>query len=175
MLKPTYDAVKEAYNGPEYLANHFNCPGVVNQCAIRMSVALQRCGFVIEGFHNPRRIHGTELRHCEFNMPHIVGATELMEHLIKSFGLTRRYRGHEVKSAYKDLQDWPSIVYFHNLGGGKTDHIDLFNGIAIYNELRDYRDHGHMGGNRKTHIPNIGQHTKNHYFGRAQRIDFIEL
>lgn len=85
---PKYNNVERAYHGPEYLRKKFNCAGVVNQCAIRMSVALQRCGFSLDGFPTPARVHGTSLRRCTLEEPHIIGANELMQFLIDRFGLT---------------------------------------------------------------------------------------
>jgi hypothetical protein len=172
---PKYTRVERAYHGPEYLKKRFECAGVVNQCAIRMSVALQRCGFSLDGFKDKTRIHGTKLRKCTFPEPHIVGADELMKYLKKRFGLSATFSKHQISKAYATLSGRHGIVYFDNLDGKKGDHIDLFNGEAIYNEIRNYQDYGHQGGDPPTDVANRGKYTRNHYFKRASRIDFIEL
>lgn len=172
---PKYTRVQRAYHGPEYLRKRFECAGVENQCAIRMSVALQRCGFSLDGFQDKARIHGTALRKCTFDEPHIVGAAELMSYLKKRFSLSATFSTHQISKAYTTLSGRQGIVYFDNLDGKKGDHIDLFNGVAIFNEIRNYRDYGHAGGDPPTDVANRGKYTKNHYFKRASRIDFIEL
>jgi hypothetical protein len=174
--KPKYEAMARAYHGKEYLRKKFElCDGVTNQCAIRMSIALGRCGFSLDGFPEPRRVHGTSLRKCPLDEPHIVGATELMKFLIGSFGLTEKYDGHQMKKAYESLSGRKGILYFDNLGGRKGDHIDLFDGAAIYNEIRDYRDWGHEGGGSVTDVANRGKFTRARYFERARFIQFIQL
>ena len=174
--KPNYEAVALKYNGPEYQKKKFElCDGVTNQCAIRRSIALGRLGFSSEGCPEPRRVPGTSLRKCPLAEPHIVGATELMKFLIDSFGLTARYEGHQVKSAYESVRGRKGILYFDNLGGAKGDHIDLFDGTAIFNELRDYPDWGHLGGGSPPPIADLGKVTRSRYFDRARYIQFIQL
>lgn len=174
LVLPRFDNLRQVYEGDDY-RTPFNCPGVVHQCAIRLSIALQRCGFSLEDFPDKTRIHGTALRRCAFNQPHIVGANELMKLLVKRFGFTIRFQEHERERAYSRLSGRHGIVYFNNLNGKSGDHIDIFNGVEIFNESRNYPDHDHAGGAAPTGERVLGKETKRRYFSKASRIDFIEL
>ncbi len=99
-----------------------------------------------------------------------------MKLLIKRFGFSMRFQQHERERAYSRLGGRHGIVYFNNLGRGKTgDHIDIFNGVEIFNESRNYPDHDHPGGAAPTGVRVLGKETRRRYFSRASRIDFIEL
>ena len=173
--KPTFKELERKYHGTGFdPGSRFPCE-YVDQCAVRMSVALQHCGYKIEGFHDPKRIHGTPGHRCALKEPHIVGATELMDHIKKDFGLTKVFLLNQVEGAYAALRGKKGIVHFLNLGTGTGDHIDLFDGTAIYNEINGNPDRGHSGFLPKANIDGRVGLTERHYFKRAKRVDFIEL
>ena len=109
--KPTFKELERKYHGTGFdPGSRFPCE-YVDQCAVRMSVALQHCGYKIEGFHDPKRIHGTPGHRCALKEPHIVGATELMDHIKKDFGLTMVFPLHQIGDAYAALASGGAIIF----------------------------------------------------------------
>ena len=95
----------------------------VNQCAIRMGVALAAAGVVISGFggakcwlkHNPR---------------HILRAQELATWMTTQsliFGDVTKYTS---KMSSADFAGKTGIVFIQD-GWGATDHIDVWNGTDL--------------------------------------------
>jgi Type VI secretion system (T6SS), amidase effector protein 4 len=113
-------------------------PSIHNQCAVRMSLALGRNGFSFENFHDQPRIHHGRTD-CQLgDEPHLVGADELHRFIMQMWDAGQRDSGSEIRSRIAGL---PGIIYFNNCfarteGGARTgDHIDLWNGSQIYNQV----------------------------------------
>lgn len=137
--KPSFELMNMAYT--DYKMDNAPCKaGVTNQCAVRMSVALKRCGFDLHAFKNQRRIHKNR-RSCKLKVPHLLGARELAKYLAQMWGAPEKYVGDGVNSAAFALTGRRGVIYFDNcfIRKGSTkktgDHIDLWTGKTYYNEI----------------------------------------
>lgn len=130
-------------------ANRRPCknPSITNQCAVRMSLALYRSGFTFEDFPNQRRIHQGRTA-CQLgDEPHLVGANELHSYLLQVWEPGLRGTGSSIVS---QIQGQLGILYFNNCfhrssdpeGTNRGDHIDLWNGSQIYNDVLSVGDDG---------------------------------
>lgn len=98
----------------------------INQCAIRLGVALQGAGVSLISFPGTRCYPG-----FKHNPKHILRAQELADWLASNSniaGAIVKYRKGEVSS--KNFSEKRGIVFIQN-GWGLTDHIDLWNGIEM--------------------------------------------
>jgi hypothetical protein len=94
--------------------------GWENQCAIRMSIALQGAGFDFDGYGDPLCSHG-----------HARGAESLANHLWREWGAPRVFR--DGSSAKRAIGTAQGIVLFKDISGfrgGTGDHIDLWTGTG---------------------------------------------
>jgi hypothetical protein len=85
-----------------------------NQCAIRLSIALQGAGFALSGYTEPTCKHG-----------HARGAESLANYLWRQLGPPGHTSAKQV-----DLSGQRGIVFFKDIQGfrgGIGDHIDLWN------------------------------------------------
>src|SRR5690606_27636642 len=140
--------------------------------AVRMSIALERCGFSLNAFgrlgdnNNHRRVHRSRPS-CQVDVPHVLGADELHRYLDATIGFTDDYDGDTLSSAADSMRGRMGIVYFNNCftRRGQTrrvgDHIDLWDGSETYNQKQ--------GGSTAAEGPDTG------LFGNADRIKFIPL
>lgn len=103
-----------------YPKDQFPCSGGwANQCAIRVSIALEGAGFSLSGFAGPNVCgHG-----------HVRGAESLADHLWVHLFYCQKFSGGS--GALKKISGRTGIVFFRNLTGfrgGQGDHIDLWDG-----------------------------------------------
>lgn len=139
VIKPSYRLMYQAYQ--DYLIDSAPCKaGVRNQCAVRMSVALERCGLSLSAFQPQRRVHRNR-RSCQLPTPHLLGAAELARYLRGLWGVTHTFRGVTLDEADDNLAGQQGIIYFNNCfrrerGGAKVgDHIDLWTGSQYFNQV----------------------------------------
>jgi hypothetical protein len=140
VARPSYALMERAYR--DYVADSAPCknPDINNQCAVRMSVALGRCGFDLLGFPNRRRVHSGRPG-CRLDVEHVVGARELADYLVTALCAPRRFSAQQADDARTALTGQHGIIYFNNCfrrsAGGPMvgDHIDLFDGSSYYNEV----------------------------------------
>ena len=129
-------------NYEEYRNDSAPCksPGISNQCAVRMSLALVRNGFSLDEFPNQRRIHSGRSA-CQLGEePHVVGADELHRFLLQVWDTGERGTGSEFRAR---LAGNRGVIYFNNCfhrssdpeGESRGDHIDLWDGEHYYNQL----------------------------------------
>lgn len=113
-----------------------------NQCAIRMSVALQSAGIDMTSCSAVK---------CDYHLTthtkvkHYLRAQELATWFEKKsvFGKTYKYSRQEInKRGYKDIFDNRQGVIFIQDGWGPTDHVDLWNGNLIKNGSLNYFNKG---------------------------------
>jgi len=164
---PSFNNMKQAYE--DYLTTgKAPCKqkSIKNQCAVRMSIALVRCGFSLDAFPNQKRIHFGRST-CQLALPHIVGAHELARYLKTIWGVTNSYKDANCKNALTDLEGRKGIIYFNDVfiraNGSKGDHIDLWDGQYFYN----YHLSITVGGNAGYNIKKM--------FRKANKIWFFEL
>lgn len=117
---------------------------IENQCAVRMSIALERCGFSLDGFgrindhNNHRRVHSGRVS-CQVDLPHVLAAEELARYIDAVIGFTLDLHGPALDDAQGRLTS-PGIIFFNNCftRRGQTerrgDHIDLWDGSETYNQ-----------------------------------------
>ncbi len=174
--KPSYALMEQAYddyasciNGVTDPTKPCPQPGITNQCAVRMSVALVRCGFSLDAFTPRERVHRGR---CGLNVHHVLGAQELERYLRRIMGTPIEYlnlqRNRAVgRQIYESLLRKKGIIYFNNMftrpDGTGGDHIDLFNGELCYNHIIRVTP----GGN--------SSHQTEAYFRQANKISFFEL
>lgn len=165
-FKPPFTLMRTAYD--DYRQDSGPCKaGVTNQCAVRMSVALERCGVSFNAFEPRRRVHRNRPA-CRLTVPHVLGARECIRYLRRLWGQPERFRGDEVNSAAEAIEGRTGIVYFDNCftrEGSATksgDHIDLWNGTTYYNQLI----HVPAGGDAAAGTP---------LFGRSEEVWFYHL
>jgi hypothetical protein len=127
-----------------------------------MSLALYRSGFTFESFPHQARIHHGRTV-CQLgDEPHLVGANELHSFLIRVWNPGIRWRGSDILT---QIQGRSGIVYFNNCfhrssdpdGTNRGDHIDLWDGSQIYNQILGVTDDG------------------DNLFGRADYVRFFAL
>ena len=126
----------------DYIIDSAPCKaGVTNQCAVRMSVALERCGFSLSAFDPPNRVHSGRSR-CHLDRPHVLGAKELARYLSRMWGEPEKFRGSAAHSANETLAERRGVIYFNNCFKRKKtdtvrkgDHIDLWTGSQYYNNI----------------------------------------
>lgn len=166
VMRPAYDRMQQAYE--DYRRDRGPCKaGVTNQCAIRMSVALERCGFSLSAFQPAARVHRGRAA-CRLGVPHVLGADELQRYLRRVMGRFEEFPRARVGEARNAVNGRRGIVYFNNCfrreAGGPMagDHIDLWNGTAYYNMLLDVS----AGGGVAAATP---------LFGRSDMITFFPL
>ncbi len=175
VFRPSWKLMQHAYN--DYSTDRAPCKtsidghAVENQCAVRMSIALERCGFSLAGFgcvrdhNNPRRVHDGR-RSCEVNLPHVLAAEELARYIDAVIGFTQDLRGAALRGAQAALGS-PGIIYFNNCftrsgqASRRGDHIDLWDGSETYNQKQG----GASGAE--------GRDTR--MFANADRIKFLPL
>jgi hypothetical protein len=165
-LKPSYQLMKRAYE--DYKMDSAPCKaGVTNQCAVRMSVALERCGFSLNAFDPIRRVHRGRSR-CQLDIQHLLGANELARYLTRLWGAPERYAGNAAHNAAAVLGTRTGVIYFDNCfrragqSQKRGDHIDLWNGTTYYNTII----HVGAGGDATANTP---------LFGRSQAVWFFPL
>jgi len=139
---------------------------VVNQCAVRMSLALCRSmGHDILGSYPPRTGNLHSDRCCANrsatdpqNYRHSTRAVELRDYLANTLGFRFEVIGSDpaVISAPNERK---GIIFFLNLDGGTGSHIDYWNGSSYTNE--------YSGSNApNSNLP---------MFRDAQRVELCEL
>ena len=107
-----------------------------NQCAVRMSVALGRCGFTLDYFPVQHRIHTSP----DVPVSFVQGAHELASYLGNTWGRPQKFK-QNLRIVGASLKNKTGIVYFNNCfqRKGETvkqgDHIDLWNGSTYYNRI----------------------------------------
>ncbi len=119
-----------------------------NQCAVRMSVALERCGFSLNAFGSRldarsnrgrgRRVHRGR-GSCRLDVPHVLGAAELARYLDAMWSATQEFRGRRgSRDAFATLSGRRGIIYFNDCfrrrNGSAGDHIDLWDGSEYWNQ-----------------------------------------
>jgi hypothetical protein len=115
-------------------------PEIEYQCAVRLSIALVRCGFTIrdEDFDKPRRIHRGRSG-CGATEDHVCAARELEEALVRLWGPGELFRGQAAGGAATSLSGRWGIVYFDRCfrrsNGERGNHIDLWDGASYMNQL----------------------------------------
>lgn len=110
----TYDRLDSSYPNEQAPCGD----GWENQCAIRMSIALEGAGFSFDGYTDPL---------CSHN--HARGAESLANHLWRQWGRPRIFTSPQ--SAKGSLASSRGIIFFKDLRGfrgGSGDHIDLWSG-----------------------------------------------
>jgi hypothetical protein len=143
---------------------------ISNQCAVRMSLALNRCGFGLDKFPHQSRVH-SGLRGCHTQgVKHVVGAQELASHLSSMLFAPIRFYEHKkgggCEHALEAIKGQRGIVYFNNCfrrdgeAHKKGDHIDLFNGKNYFNDIN------------KAGIPVAERIHTNECFTEADRVWF---
>jgi hypothetical protein len=176
VVRPQWKLMQKAYDA--YWSDRKPCKGriegrsIENQCAVRMSIALERCGFSLRGFghlrdrNNHRRVHRSR-RGCQVQVPHVLGAEELARYLDAAIGFNDDFRRRTLDDAAASLAGRPGIVYFNNCftrrgdSSRRGDHIDLWDGNETYNQKQ--------GGSTAAEGPDTG------LFGNADRIKFMPL
>jgi len=88
-----------------------------NQCAIRLSIALRRCGFDLSAYDRRNKCSHGNAR----------GAEQLAAFLKKRLESEWLVPA----SARRRMAGRSGIVFFRNLGGGTGDHLDLWNGTRV--------------------------------------------
>lgn len=132
---------------------------IINQCAIRLSIALGRAdiGFHMRAAPGVRLIvHAANNRHCggHIEVPHDARAQRLYDHLssfwrFTSYRISRQFSGADV---YNSVSGKPGIVFFDDLRGSSSnaaaggDHIDFFDGTRIMNDEMNYAAPGEPRG-----------------------------
>lgn len=132
VIRPTYSILERAYN--DYRGNPSPAgPTPRNQCAVRMSVALGRAGYGLEGFPDRRRLK----RRAHLPVPFVLGARELADYLKRSLGKPEKLP-HRNSSAQR-IQNRKGILFFNDCftRADRTagDHIDLWNGTFYFNQV----------------------------------------
>lgn len=175
VLRPSWKLMQRAY--ADYATDRAPCRTTIdghsieNQCAVRMSIALERCGLTVTGFgrvndhNNHRRLHDRRAS-CQVNLPHVLAAEELARFIDVVIGFTHDLRGPALDDAQASLTS-PGIIYFNNCftrrgqAARRGDHIDLWDGTETYNQKQ--------GGSSGP------EGTDARMFGNADRIKFVGL
>ncbi len=170
VIRPSYTLMRQCYD--DYRTDTAPCKGgVTNQCAVRMSVALVRCGFGLESFPDQRRVH-RQRRTCQCDVEHVLGAEELESYLKRALGASIEFGRREMRDPAQVMASvWgqTGILYFNNIftrsgqSHASGDHIDLFNGERCYNDVLNTTPGG--GASSRTAS----------FFERADRVTWFRL
>lgn len=127
---------------------------IVHQCAVRMSVALGRCGI---GFHmhesDARFTHKATNRHCGgTGVAHNASSSRLFRYLSRIWNFENySIRGHNAKTPdeiYAAIGTRKGIIYWENcFSGGEGvggDHIDYWDGEMMMNDRLNYNAPGEV-------------------------------
>jgi len=120
---PSFTALWQAYPSTQRPCNDTNRNGSEswpNQCAIRLSIALESAGLSLGTFSDPKCSHG-----------HARGAEPLANFLHRAIAYPTKSA--LVTQARTSVSGKRGIVFFRNLArfrGGDGDHIDLWNGSS---------------------------------------------
>ncbi len=111
----------------------------INQCAIRMGVALEKSGVDTTSFDKmyPHRRCYSGFKH---NPRHILGAENLADWMKLNpivFGIVKIFKQPKINDFYAKK----GIIFIKN-GWGSTDHIDLWNGFAMKGGFVEYLEIG---------------------------------
>lgn len=135
--RPSFRLLRMAYDA--YRGDSQPCKrGITNQCAIRLSIALFRCGIDLTG--RDSLLH-TGARRCGTTIPHLAGANSLARILCDILGTPQRFTHQHRALARERLQGQTGIVYFDNCftrdgaAAKLGDHIDLWTGDHSFNQL----------------------------------------
>jgi hypothetical protein len=141
IMSPHYFLMQQAYE--DYKQNT-SPAGLTpkNQCAVRMSLALGRCGFSLDAFPDQRRVISKQ----HLPVPYVQGAKELADYLQTMWGAPQVFR-RNLNTVAQTLNNQKGIVYFNNCfhraddpeGTRQGDHIDLWNGTHYYNQVYHLR------------------------------------
>lgn len=116
----TYQKIWDNHPAPN---NPCDDPHHVNQCAIRMGVALRGAGVDLSTFHGAKCWSAHDPRH-------ILRAQELADWMVKQttvFGPVQKFKK-KVTSA--DFAEKTGLVFIQD-GWGATDHIDVWDGSFL--------------------------------------------
>lgn len=107
-----------------------------NQCAIRMGVALEKSGVNTSTFDTkyPNRRCYSGFKH---NPGHILAAQELANWISSEEKIFGKVAKVDIKNPNKALLGNRGIVFIKD-GWGATDHIDLWNGVAMQGGSQSY-------------------------------------
>jgi hypothetical protein len=138
--RTSYNLMQAVYETYRTDARPCKNPAIDNQCAVRMSLALVRGGFSLDGFPNPRRVHQGRANCALGAEAHVVGANELHQYLTTVWDTGLRGSGATIRA---QIADSPGVVYFNNCfhrrtdaeGTNTGDHIDLWDGTQYYNQI----------------------------------------
>lgn len=111
-----------------------------NQCAIRMSVALEKAGINTSSFDKlyPRRRCCTAYPSLKHHKPgHIMSAQELANWIDKNPSIFGKAKKHTKKVTAADFVGKKGIVFIMN-GWGSTDHIDIWDGSDMKGGQQQY-------------------------------------
>jgi len=146
-VRPPYRLLSEAYQ--YYRTDREPCKlsHITDQCAVRMSVALERSGVSLNAFPDQSRVHQArgrrtpDPRRCDLNIPHVPGAEELAVYLKRILPGCQEFRGASLSQARPRISGRRGIVYFNNCfqrrgqTGRRGDHIDLWTGNEYFNQV----------------------------------------
>jgi hypothetical protein len=135
--RPHFQALSDIYE--TYKTDSSPCKDgkILNQCAVRLSLAMSRVGFSFDIFEPQRRVHQGR-QTCQLDEAHIVGADELHKYFLYVWDTGVKGKGSDILT---QIRAKPGIVYFDNcfIREGETtkkgDHIDLWTGDRIYNQI----------------------------------------
>jgi hypothetical protein len=140
-----------------------------NQCAVRLSVALVRCGFELrdQDFDDPARIHRGRSS-CQLAEDHVVGAEELQRALVRVWGPGELFTSQLTDVGRAIIGGRWGIIYFNNcftrLGQRlpRGDHIDLWTGTQYMNQVLCIG----AGGNAAAQTDLFGRSSNRGYYMR---------
>ena len=156
VARPAIGNLRRAFDAYRLDSQPCKRRGLPNQCAIRLSIALYRSGFHLNGIsgtvhHSPRS--------CHISIPHVAGANQLAKFLERKLGTPTKYRHQEHELAVQQLQGQQGIIYFDNCyrrrgsASKQGDHIDLWVGDRYFNQIL----HVSAGGNSRPDAHLFGQ------------------
>lgn len=139
-IYPPYSLMQRAYE--DYRINSRPAGAFPkNQCAVRMSIALGRCGFALDTL--PKNLLQTN---SSLPFPYILLASELAKYLKKFWGNPVIFVNN-LELAARSLYRKTGVIYFQDCfqregdpeGSRNGDHIDLWNGYRYYNQIYNLR------------------------------------
>jgi len=157
VLRPNFELMRQAYNSYLTFPDYGVCPRLGpkgNHCAVRMSIALDRCGSITFDYfgsnsdHRSNRGEFNRVHHrgaegrgsCGLELPHVPGAEELARH-IRAIWSGSCEVFHDTSLATAAMTGRNGIVFFKNCfhrnkdpkGVNRGDHIDLWDGTEFWN------------------------------------------
>ncbi len=113
-------------------------PGIVNQCAVRMSVALGRCNCKFDFHQWTLGFVHDKAGVCRDLPPHVTNASNLVRYIESQglhFEIYQKSTTLSAEAIKQRVRGRTGIIYFQHCFGTHGSHVDFWDGKEFMNQL----------------------------------------